>query len=90
MTDSEERYRLLREQIKNTLSMLRDNEAECEACGKSSTWAEIRRLDGKSALCYSCEDAKITTNEVTCVCDSKDLFHFGCRCNYSKRRKKDV
>jgi len=90
MMDNEERLRLLREKVGHTLAMLRDNEAECEACGKSSTWAEIRRLDGKSALCYSCEDAKITANEVACICESRDLFHFGCKCNYSKRRKRDV
>ena len=29
------------------------------------------------------EDAKATE----CICDSRDLFHYGCRCNYIKQRR---
>ncbi len=69
-----------------------ENATTCEKCGKWSSWAHIRVSNGETALCYDCIDGQginiETTNEVACTCESRDLFHFGCRCNYAKRKKK--
>ncbi len=42
-----------------------------------------------TSTCFDCEkeiEEPVKQDEVACTCESRDLWRYGCQCNYAKRR----
>lgn len=67
-----------------------DLNVPCHSCGTCSAYALERHERGDTPLCYACTVASNNGRDiqkVECSCSSRELFAFGCQCNYAKRKK---